>query len=239
MMSSSSVQPSDSKEWWAAAFNEASQEIQKRGYDFRSFTKVKVENGLTDIFATHLLPVLPKMNIYTQVPHKKITGKKSPFTGNQKPDLMMLDRIEQKWNEPSLYAEFKFVYNKDVEGGEIKNPKQYGQLSDDRERLSVFKQYSKDTVCLQAIFFCWNPESAYKKQGPRDSLVDEFLKQYCDREQHSKTHERKSARMQKKLREQKSKVVSKEIISLVDEVGFWLSLVLLEIEPANVSPKIP
>lgn len=236
MTSFSSVQPNESKEWWATAFNDAATKISDRKYDLRSLTKAKVENGLTGIFATHLMELLPNVNIYTEVPHEKITGEISPFTGLQKPDLMMLERTNQNWNEPLLYAEFKFVYNGDFAGGEISNAAQYGQLSDDRERLSVFKQYSKETVCLQAIYFCWNPESEYRKQGPRDSHVEQFLKLYCDKEQHSITHEKKSTRTRKLLREPSSRVKSSEKIPLVEGDDFWLSLVLLEIEPANLNP---
>jgi len=244
-------------------FQSAVRSIQESNYDLRGFTKSKVEEGLTALLATGLMASAPNFHAYVEVPTNESIGPGfADVTTNRdskrekqqtESDLIVLNRHSPNWEDPKFYLEFKFKYNFDLEWFNLEPKKEdpkielvrnYVENLGDLMKLSQFKDSHQETICLQGLYICFNPESKYKdKGGGPESNIASFVRDYTNPELRTSNHEiflksisrstnEKKGHWEKLLMDENLKtceIVLCKDIPLVQEEDFWLSLVLFEI----------
>jgi hypothetical protein len=194
-----------------AIFQSAVKSIQESNYDLRSFTKSKVEVGLTALLATGLMASAPDFHAYVEVPTNESIGtgleevrisrdskRKKEQTWS---DLIVMNRHSPNWEDPKFYLEFKFKQNYDLEWfnlgpkkeePKIKLVKNYVENLSDLKKLSQFKESHKGTICIQGFYICFNPESKKYNdngRGPESNIIS-FIRDYTNPELRTSNHEK-------------------------------------------------
>lgn len=245
-------------------FQSAVRSIQESNYDLQGFTKSKVEEGLTALLATGLMASAPNFHAYVEVPTNESMGpgledvrtyrnskRKKQQTWS---DLIVLNRHSPNWEDPEFYVEFKFKQNYDLEWFNLEPKKEdpnidlvsnYVENLGDLIKLSQFKDSHQETICLQGLYICFNPESKiYKNKGRGpESNIASFVRDYANPEFRTSNHEiflksisrstnEKVSDWKKLLMDENLKtceIVFCKDIPIAEEQDFWLSLVLFEI----------
>lgn len=224
---------------WEQTFESSVQALSLKGYDLEGLTRAKVEIPLTGLLAHEIMsfdeskfafvgaenPESKNSSRRTSPSISKPVGDSNPFW--QKPDLLILDRDICDWMHPTLYAEFKFFYNWDVNSqGEFIRLKNLDSVQADVDKLTKFKLRSPNTVCIQGIFFCRNDKQE-KYVREKEGAVDE---------QKQISHKGFVRYYEALLQGERPgwRIVSDKVVCLSrttesENREFWLDLVLLEI----------
>ena len=224
---------------WEQTFESSAEALSSKGYDLEGLTRAKVEIPLTGLLAHEIMsfdksrfaimgaenPESKNSSRRTNPSMNKSVGDLNPFF--QKPDLLILDRDNCDWMHPSLYAEFKFFYNWDVNAsGELNSTKDLRDILKDTDKLTSFKSLTPQTICIQGTFFCRN-DMQQKYRPHKDGAEDQ---------QRQVSHKGFIDYYKKKIKETKpscsiisDKVIPLSCVTESSKTSFWLDLVLLEI----------
>jgi hypothetical protein len=224
---------------WQQTFVSSAEALSSKNYDLESLTLSKTEIALTGLLAHEIMtfdesrfayigvenPVSKNSSKRTSPSNIDSVGDSNPAF--QKPDLLILDSHNLSFRIPTLYAEFKFFYNWDVNpSGEVNKRKDLDDILKDTDKLTRFKSRTPQTICIQGTFFCRNDKQQKyipTKNGAEDQQRQVSHKGFIDY-------------YKKELRKTKPSctVISDKVIPLVwvtesSRTSFWLDLVLLEI----------
>ncbi len=156
--------------WWFKSIEKAVEQLRRaKQPSLKQFSKGKPENQLTSLLTAHLLASDKEIVALNEVKQSRLAEERSTFSIGQSADLMIFDRKNINWEEPKVYAEFKFWYNFDIDTEGKLTPKDERDTLADTNKLSMFKKNKKNTTCLQGIYFCFSdgdkPDSYMRKSN--------------------------------------------------------------------------
>lgn len=183
---------------WLSFFRGAAEKLRESGYDFESLTRGKAEISLTGLMSHALMEVNKELHCYIEVPNPNANRKSNEFNSRStdkldyakeestgRKDLLILRKENQDWENPELYAEFKYYYNLDFEitgSNEFAFPgknnishihENFGDLL----KLYRFKLRHDKTTCVQGFYICHNDKAKYAKIVG-ENHVHEFVTYY-------------------------------------------------------------
>ena len=236
----------DNKPEWLSIFQHTVDELKNGEFNFKSLTTGKAEIALTSLIAHGIMSINQELSAYIEV----------PSTSRSRKDLIVFHEQNRDWENPKIYAEFKYYYDFDIESLGSSNEKHIKEYLGDLIKLYEFKLTHKQTTCLQGFYFCHNENTDYRKSSKNKDHVINFVHYYREliiqlpeilklfQRLLMRTKNSSGKKKLKQIREEllKNRNLLKSIHSLPNETmhilpivrnnkGLWLSLVLFEVIP--------